>query len=197
MVLGYHVAFGAYGSWLPNDPRGSWSTWVRSLRLHRHGQSIGPDPFWRPGSPPQCVTARLATKRSLICAPVRFTDRQILAIGRGFARIIDKCGYAVWACAILRDHVHMVIGRHYYKVERMVGLLKQGVTTELTETGLHPMNGYGKFQGSLPSPWQRSCWRSYLNTHGDIELAIEYVQENPEKAGLPRQRWPFVVPVEL
>jgi hypothetical protein len=28
MILGYHVIFGAYGFWLPNDPRGSWSDFV-------------------------------------------------------------------------------------------------------------------------------------------------------------------------
>ncbi|MHC4611443.1 MAG: transposase [Planctomycetota bacterium] len=121
----------------------------------------------------------------------------MLAIGRGFARIIDKCGYAVWACGIMRDHVHMVIRRHHYIVERMVGLLKQGATAELIETGLHPVSGYRKPDGSLPSPWERGCWKSYLNTHEDIELAIEYVEENPRKAGLGRQQWPFVVPVEL
>ncbi len=25
MVHGYHVIIGAYGYWLPNNPRGSWS----------------------------------------------------------------------------------------------------------------------------------------------------------------------------
>jgi hypothetical protein len=29
-VLAYHVVLGAYGFWLPNDPRGSWSDFVGS-----------------------------------------------------------------------------------------------------------------------------------------------------------------------
>jgi hypothetical protein len=28
MIRASHVIFGAYGFWLPNDPRGSWSTFV-------------------------------------------------------------------------------------------------------------------------------------------------------------------------
>jgi hypothetical protein len=28
MVIGYHIILGAYGFWLPNDPRGSWSNEV-------------------------------------------------------------------------------------------------------------------------------------------------------------------------
>src|SRR5262249_26941827 len=36
MVYGYHVIFGAYGFWLPNDPRGSWSQFVGSWELFRY-----------------------------------------------------------------------------------------------------------------------------------------------------------------
>jgi len=37
MVHGFHVIFGAYGFWLPNDPRGSWSDFVGSWELWRFG----------------------------------------------------------------------------------------------------------------------------------------------------------------
>ncbi len=30
MVYAYHTIFAAYGIWLPNDPGGSWSDFVRS-----------------------------------------------------------------------------------------------------------------------------------------------------------------------
>jgi hypothetical protein len=36
-VLAYHGLFCAYGSWLPNDPRGSWSDFVASWELFRAG----------------------------------------------------------------------------------------------------------------------------------------------------------------
>ncbi|HUT10853.1 MAG TPA: hypothetical protein VMY42_10175 [Thermoguttaceae bacterium] len=39
MVLAYHVIFGAYGFWLPNDPRGSWSDFVGSWELARFGKA--------------------------------------------------------------------------------------------------------------------------------------------------------------
>lgn len=32
-MLGAHVIFGAYGFWLPNDPRGSWSEFVGYVGL--------------------------------------------------------------------------------------------------------------------------------------------------------------------
>jgi hypothetical protein len=40
-VLAYHVVFGAYGFWLPNDPRGSWSDFVASWELFRAGGPVG------------------------------------------------------------------------------------------------------------------------------------------------------------
>ena len=39
MVLGYHCVFTAYGFWLPNDPRGSWSDFVRKWELVRFGKT--------------------------------------------------------------------------------------------------------------------------------------------------------------
>ncbi len=35
-MLATHVIFGAYGFWLPNDPRGSWSDFVCAWQLFRY-----------------------------------------------------------------------------------------------------------------------------------------------------------------
>ena len=37
MVRAYHSTFSAYGFWLPNDSRGSWSDFVRSFELYLTG----------------------------------------------------------------------------------------------------------------------------------------------------------------
>ncbi len=33
MIVAYHSIFCAYGFWLPNDPRGSWSDFVGAWEL--------------------------------------------------------------------------------------------------------------------------------------------------------------------
>jgi hypothetical protein len=38
-IHGYHVVMSMYGFWLPNDPRGSWSEFVRRWELVRFGKS--------------------------------------------------------------------------------------------------------------------------------------------------------------
>ena len=37
MVRWYHLIMTAYGFWLPNDPRGSWSEFVASWELYKFG----------------------------------------------------------------------------------------------------------------------------------------------------------------
>ena len=39
MVHAYHVVLPAYGFWLPNDPRGSWSEFVGRWELLRFGRA--------------------------------------------------------------------------------------------------------------------------------------------------------------
>ncbi len=43
MIAACHIIFGAYGIWLPNDPRGSWSDCVGSWELFRHGTATKTD----------------------------------------------------------------------------------------------------------------------------------------------------------
>src|SRR5438034_5148372 len=45
MVLASHGIFTAYGFWLPNDPRGSWSDFVRSWELFLAGGFATKEPL--------------------------------------------------------------------------------------------------------------------------------------------------------
>jgi hypothetical protein len=39
-------------------------------------------------------------------------------------------------------------------------------------------------------------WTVYLDTEDDMQRAINYVEQNPQKEGKPLQRWSFVLPYE-
>ncbi len=196
IVLAYHVIFGTYGFWLPNDPRGSWSDWIASWELLRNAGAARrrPSPF-EPA--PASATHPSPAQGAIRLPTVVLNDDQVLAVGRGFGRIVAKCDFLVWACSIMRQHVHMVIGRHHYKVEQIVRLLQQGASRELAASGLHPLKAYRQAHGTFPTVWERNCWRSYIDTAEGIEGAIGYVEDNPEKESMPRQCWPFLMPVDL
>jgi REP element-mobilizing transposase RayT len=98
----------------------------------------------------------------------------------------------VFACSILPEHVHMVIGRHGRGAERIVGHLKSAATRWLAAEGLHPFREEVKRDGRRQSPWAEKCWKVFLDSAEDIGRAVRYVEENPVKEGTGRQAWSFV-----
>jgi REP element-mobilizing transposase RayT len=196
MILAYHVIFSAYGFWLPNDPRGSWSTFVAAWELLLAGgkatktierRSLAHDSHDR--------SKRLRTKAALKYPPVNFSGEQALSVAKGFAEAIADGKYIVHACSILPEHVHLVTGRHERDVERIVGHLKSSATKRLDADGLHPFAGTIKHNGSKQSPWSERCWKVFLDSPEDVPRAIRYVEQNPVKEGKKRQQWSFVRPL--
>ena len=124
MVLGYHVIFTAYGFWLPNDPRGSWSDLVRSWELARFGPATKVGVRRSVAGVRHDWEARQEAKGALRYLPVSFCGRQCVAIAHGFKRAIERSGFLIYACSILPEHVHLVIARHTYSVERVRQQLK-------------------------------------------------------------------------
>jgi len=196
MVLGHHAIFTAYGFWLPNDPRGSWSDYVRRWELLRFGPATKVTTRRSVAKRPHDHRLRLAAKEALKYPAVRFTSEQILSIADGFQQAINESGYEVYACSILPEHVHMVIARHERKGERIIGHLKGRATQQLAADGLHPLSAHREADGSFPSPWARRGWPVFLDSPQRIRDAIVYVENNPVREGMPRQHWRFVVAYE-
>jgi REP element-mobilizing transposase RayT len=192
-VLAYHLIMTAYGFWLPNDPRGSWSDFVRSWELFLFG---GPATRTRErrslAREPHDRARRLEAKRHLAREPVVFTGLQARAIARGFASYVERSGLIVYACSILPSHVHLVIARHTCSIEQVARLLKGAATTELLREGLHPFAESAYRDGTLPSPWARKQWSVFLGDDPDILRAIRYVRNNPIREGRKPQHWSFI-----
>lgn len=191
MVHAYHVIWGTYGFWLPNDPRGSWSDFVGSWELAFFGRAtkslerINVDiEEW--------ARWRAAALQALLYPAVVLSQEQCASVGQGFANAVAKSGYTMWACSIMSEHVHLVIARHGYEVEQIANLLKGEATKQLKRDQLHPQARHVDGNGKLPSMWAEGQWKVFLSREADIDSAIRYVEENPLKEGKPRQDWPFV-----
>jgi REP element-mobilizing transposase RayT len=194
-VLAYHVIFCPYGFWLPNAPRGSWSDFVGAWELFlAAGRATRTSTRQSVAHAPHDNQARQDAKLALNYPPVLFTGEQARSVGVGFRRMIETARYTVHACSILPDHVHMVIGRHHYRIEQVVRLLKSRAVEELNAMRLHPLASFADPDGRLPPPWARGCWKVFLNNAADILRSIQYVQNNPIKEGKPAQSWSFVSP---
>jgi REP element-mobilizing transposase RayT len=189
MIHAYHFILSAYGFWLPNDPRGSWSDFVGAWELFRYGgpatkvtttKSVAHVPHDR--------AQRLEIKKHLKYPPVTFTGKQALAISAGFARASREGNYLIHACAILPEHCHLVIGRHQRPIGQIAGHLKTYATRELRRQSLWDIEDHEH------SPWGRNYWAVFIDELRWVDAAIKYVQRNPEKEGKRNQRWSFVTP---
>jgi REP element-mobilizing transposase RayT len=194
MILGSHVIISAYGFWLPNDPRGSWSDFVASWELVLFGRATKTDARHSVAARSHDVASRLAAKQALRYPAVKFTGLQARAIGRGFGAFAQRAGITIWACSILPEHVHLVIARHRYKVEQVVNQLKGAATRHLLAEGLHPLACYGDSADEVPKCWGRGLWKVFLDSDADIVRSVRYTEQNPLKEGKPLQHWPFVTP---
>ena len=194
MIRAYHAIFTAYGFWLPNDPRGSWSRFVGSWELFRFGPATKTGTRRSVATKPHDRAARDAAKRALKYPPVCFDGHQALSISKGFATAIGEHGYRLFACSILPEHVHVVVARCDRPIERVVTHLKAKATRQLTLDGCHPLASFTGRRGGARTPWAENCWKCFLNDEREIARAVRYVEDNPGKEGKRPQRWSFVVP---
>jgi REP element-mobilizing transposase RayT len=192
MVRAYHVIFCAYGFWLPNDPRGSWSDFVGAWELLRFGRATKTCTRQSRAGAPHDDALREEAKHALEYPPVSFTGIQARAVARGFAEYVAKAGLSVWACSILPEHVHMVIARDRRLIEQIVNHLKGSATRRVMREDLHPLATCARPGRRPPHMWGRGQWTVYLDDAAEIRRAIRYVQDNPLREGKRRQRWRFV-----
>ena len=192
-VIAYHAVFSTYGFWLPNDPRGSNSAEVRADNIKPFGPATLVTTTRRSvANRPHNRAERLAAKKALVRPEVVLNGHQALSIAAGFGKQVAKSGYRVYACSILPQHVHLVIGRHSYSIEQVVRLLRQAATVQLEADGLHPFERLRN--GRLPSVWGQDFRKVFLFTPEDVRDRIEYVRLNPLREGKRIQHWPFVIP---
>jgi REP element-mobilizing transposase RayT len=192
MVIAQHIIMTAYGFWLPNDPRGSWSDFVRQWEILLHGEATKTMERRSLARAPHDRQKRLDAKKSLRYDPVEFTGIQARCVGRGFAKAARESGYTIFACSILPSHVHLVVSRHQRLAEKIAGHLKARGTQELVAQSMHPFVEFTDSKGRFLSVWAHRSWKVYLDSYDDIDRAIRYVENNPIKDRKPAQHWSFV-----
>jgi REP element-mobilizing transposase RayT len=192
MVLAHHLIITTYGFWLPNDPRGSWSDFVRAWELLRFGPATRTTERRSLARDQHDQAIRREAKKYLARRPVYFSGLQARAVARGFGDYVARSGCVIHACSILECHAHLVIRRHRYPIERVSQQLKGWATRQLLAEHFHPFAGDAYRDGTLPTPWARKHWSVFLDCEDDVRRAINYVQRNPLKERKRAQQWNFV-----
>jgi REP element-mobilizing transposase RayT len=191
MVRWYHLIISAYGFWLPNDPRGSWSDFVGAWELLKFGGPTTVNGKRSYAHDAHDRSRRLEAKQSLKYPPVRFNEEQRGAIGQGFGRGAQEGNYVVHACCIGYDHAHLVTARHERSIEAIARHLKSKASMALRAAGCHPLARFS-VGGVVHTPWAEGCWSVFINDVEQANMAIDYVRRHPMKEGLKPQEWDFV-----
>ncbi|MDD4891068.1 MAG: transposase [Phycisphaerae bacterium] len=186
MVFGYHLVWTAYGWWLPNDPRGSMSHQIASDVIAELGQLH----YGRKQVQPAGWVIRKFYEHA---APVlkfdlrEFSRSQIARIAESFAGTVRRQNYTCYACAIMPDHVHLLIRKHRDPAPEMIARLQADSRTWLLHQGgsdpMHPV-------------WGGPGWVVFLDHPDDFRRTVGYIEGNPTKARIPRQTWEFVIPYD-
>jgi REP element-mobilizing transposase RayT len=186
MVVGYHLIWTAYGWWLPNDPRGSTSTHVKSLDL----QGLGELHFGRKKLQPARRIVREfydEARNHLRHELLTLSTTEVTAAAAAISEVIRKQSYTCYACAIMNDHLHILIRKHRQEAPEMIERLQDATCFAVRDccerAPDHPV-------------WTDGGWKGFLETREDFRRIIRYIEQNPVKIGRPMQKWDFVKPYD-
>ena len=193
MILAYHIIITTYGSWLPNDPRGSWSDFVAAWELLHFGKATTVRTKRSLAHDHHNHKTRIDAKKKLKYPAVTLNGQQARSIAQGFAKYLSKKKLTATACAILPQHTHIVVRKHpEHPAEQMAIDLKSNATRQLKNDNLHPYQEIADQTKAYPKMWARGCWKVYLNSQTALQHAIQYVENNPIREGKKKQSWNFI-----
>ena len=182
VILASHLIWTGYGHWLPNDPRGSGSESLRKGKL----SLLGPiHPGRKTVQPPRDEVKRFYRNAEEVLEheTLWFRDALRRVIGEAMERVIHERGYTVYAFAACSNHLHAVVRTHRDRSEV--------IWTNVARATCDSLRAAGKVASNHPV-WATRPYKVYLRTPEEVTGRIRYVERNPLKEGLARQRWGFV-----
>lgn len=186
MIIAHHIILTGYGHWLPNDPRGSLSKELRNPRLRQLGEIH----FGRKKHQPtlQQLKAFYAKAERLLAHPVVwFESRMMQLVGEAFAQVVQDQKFTCYACAVLRNHAHLLIRRHRVAATEMIEMFKTAARRAMASAGTIPAGH---------PVWSQDPYVAYKDTPDAVRAAVEYIRKNFAKHRIEPQNWGFVVPYD-
>ena len=126
--------------------------------------------------------------RPVLKYPVLTFDAEELAVvAQGIADAVAEQQYTCYACAVMPDHLHILIRKHKHQAEQMIEVLQATSRQRIMEMRRrdpdHPV-------------WTLGGWKVFLDHPDEVRRTIRYIENNPFWAGMPAQEWMFVKPYD-
>jgi len=142
-VIAYMLTWTTYGTWLQGDRR----CWVKDARICKPNSALED-----------------ANRRQMKDSPAALSKEQRIIAGRTIANEAMKLNQKLFALAVCRNHIHLVVQNIDLPVGRVVSHYKHAVRLALQERG---------FRGKL---WTRGFDKRYCMNDKELAGKIAYVQ---------------------
>lgn len=182
IVIAHHLVWTAYGWWLPNDPRGGNSQFIASEAIAQlgelhHGRKKIQPAGW-------VIRSFYEHAGEVLSYPLlTFAEAARDEVGAAFATVVEAERYTCYACAVMPDHVHLLIRKHKHTAEEMIARFQEGSRAHLIATG---------HREAYHPTWGGPGWKVFLDHPDEVRRTIPYIEKNPLPLRLPKQEWPFV-----
>lgn len=187
-VIGHHLILMLYGHWLPTDPRGSGSEDFYDDKFAPLGD------IHQGRKPERLQPARDELRHfhqeaePLLNFSIVWMDQiKRRVVAESIRETIRERGYTCWACAVLRNHAHLVIRIHRDDGRTMWEHFANGIRERLRLRFPNDWNAAHPVISARP-------YDVFLYTPQDVRTRIAYVERNPPREGLLAQHYNFVTP---
>ena len=112
-------------------------------------------------------------------------------------RYFDGQRYALIACVVMPNHVHILIEEYKgFAVGSLVKTWKSFTAKAIRKSYVHDADCQSALPGILMQGepfWQREYWDRFIRDEKHFKSAVAYILDNPLKAGLceSRENWPW------
>jgi hypothetical protein len=119
IVIAHHIMWTLYGWWLPIDPRGSKSRTIRNDLLAEFGELHFGRKTMQPAG--RVVRSFYEQARAVLKHPLlSFAPAEFSIVAEAIGGAIGDLKYTFYGCAIMPDHVQLVIRKHQDLAKEMI-----------------------------------------------------------------------------
>lgn len=186
MVIAHHLILTGYGHWLPNDLRGSMSPETYTPKLSQLAEVH----FGRKKQQPSREELRRfyrEARKYLAYDVLWFDGAERQAVAEAISEVIRRERLTCYACAVLSNHVHLLIRKHRLKGEDMSRFFKDASREKLRRANLSPPE-HPVFSAD-------TC-DFYKSDTRAVRVCVRYIQENFRKHKLSEVEYEFVTPYD-
>src|SRR3954447_8982485 len=177
VTIAVHLIFSGYGTWLPNDPRGSGSDETRKPEL----DDLGPLHFGRKSIQPSREELRAFHREAAghLDFPTFWFDERIRdAIGAGFGETVKQHKYTCWSCAVCSNHAHLLVRTHRDDAVTMWDAFANGARRAVLAL---PAGQVGLELAPAHPVWASRPYRVFLHVPPQVRGRVGYIWKNPLK----------------